>query len=67
MIQEIADALAQSWHNFAAAFVQFVPRLVAATIIFAGDYAIPQFPHEIPRASSIEEVEAFVRRAIARG
>lgn len=37
------------------------------TIIFAGDYAIPQFPHEIPRASSIEEVEAFVRRAIARG
>lgn len=35
MIREIADALAQSWQNFASAFVQFVPRLVAATIIFA--------------------------------
>jgi Mechanosensitive ion channel, conserved TM helix len=38
MIQEIAGALAQSWHNFAAAFVLFVPRLVAATIIFAGGF-----------------------------
>jgi hypothetical protein len=35
MIQEIADALAQSWHNFATAFVQFIPRLIAAAIIFA--------------------------------
>jgi hypothetical protein len=35
MIQEIADALAQSWNNFAAAFALFVPRLIAATIIFA--------------------------------
>src|SRR5262245_19782463 len=35
MIREIADALAQSWHNFSSAFVLFVPRLVAATIIFA--------------------------------
>lgn len=35
MIQEIADALVQSWRNFAGAFVLFVPRLVAATIIFA--------------------------------
>jgi hypothetical protein len=34
MIQEIADALVESWRNFATAFVQFVPRLVAATIIF---------------------------------
>lgn len=34
MIREIADALARSWHNFASAFVLFVPRLVAATIIF---------------------------------
>jgi Conserved TM helix len=34
MIQEIADALVQSWRNFAGAFVLFVPRLVAATIIF---------------------------------
>ena len=40
MIQEIADALAQSWHNFATAFVLFVPRLVAATIIFAGGFVL---------------------------
>jgi hypothetical protein len=50
MIQEIADALVQSWHNFATAFVQFVPRLVAATIIFAGGLV----------------VALFVRRAIQR-
>ena len=36
MIQEIAAALAQSWRDFATAFILFVPRLVAATIIFAG-------------------------------
>jgi hypothetical protein len=35
MIQEIADALLQTWRNFASAFVLFVPRLVAAAIIFA--------------------------------
>jgi len=40
MIQEIADALVQSWRNFASAFVLFVPRLVAATIIFAGGFLI---------------------------
>ena len=40
MIQEIADALVQSWRNFASAFVQFVPRLVAATIILAGGFMI---------------------------
>jgi len=40
MIQDIADALAQSWHNFATAFVLFVPRLVAATIIFAGGFVV---------------------------
>jgi hypothetical protein len=40
MIQEIVDALAQSWRNFATAFVLFVPRLVAATIIFAGGFVI---------------------------
>ena len=40
MIQEIADALVQSWRNFANAFVLFVPRLVAATIIFAGGFLI---------------------------
>ena len=40
MIQEIADALVQSWRNFASAFVLFVPRLVAATIIFAGGFVV---------------------------
>lgn len=40
MIQEIADALLQSWRNFATAFVLFVPRLVAATIIFAGGLVV---------------------------
>src|ERR1700733_12714621 len=40
MIQDIADALVQSWHNFANAFVLFVPRLVAATIIFAGGFVV---------------------------
>jgi hypothetical protein len=40
MIQQIADALVQSWRNGAAAFVQFVPRLVAATIIFAGGFVV---------------------------
>jgi hypothetical protein len=40
MIQDIADALGQSWHNFARAFVEFVPRLVAATIIFAGGLVV---------------------------
>jgi hypothetical protein len=40
MIQEIADALVQSWRNFASAFVLFVPRLVAATIIFFGGFVI---------------------------
>ncbi len=40
MIQDIADALAQSWHSFATAFVLFVPRLVAATIIFAGGFVV---------------------------
>lgn len=34
MIQEIADALAQSWRQFATGFALFVPRLVAAAIIF---------------------------------
>ena len=38
MLQEIIDALAQSWQNFATAFVLFVPRMVAAAIIFAGGF-----------------------------
>jgi hypothetical protein len=40
MIQDIADALVQSWNNFATAFVLFVPRLAAATIIFAGGLVV---------------------------
>jgi len=40
MIQDIADALLQSWHNFSAAFVLFVPRFVAASIIFAGGFLV---------------------------
>ena len=50
MIQEIADALAQSWRNFATAFALFVPRLIAATIIFALGFI----------------VAAIARRAVAR-
>jgi hypothetical protein len=40
MIQQIADALVQSWQNFASAFALFVPRLVAAIIIFAGGLVV---------------------------
>ena len=40
MIQEIANALVESWRNFATAFVLFVPRLVAATILFAGGFVV---------------------------
>lgn len=40
MIQEIANALVESWRNFASAFVLFVPRFVAATIIFAGGFFV---------------------------
>jgi hypothetical protein len=40
MIQQIADALVQSWQNFATAFAQFVPRLIAATIIFAAGFVV---------------------------
>jgi hypothetical protein len=49
MIQEIAAALAQSWHNFATAFVLFVPRLVAATIIFAGGLMVAIVSRRIVR------------------
>jgi hypothetical protein len=40
MIEQIADALVQSWRNFATAFALFVPRLVAAAIIFAGGFVV---------------------------
>jgi hypothetical protein len=50
MIQEIADALVQSWHNFSTAFVLFVPRLVAATIIFAGGFVVALLARRIVRS-----------------
>jgi hypothetical protein len=50
VIQEIADALAQSWRNFATAFALFVPRLIAAIIIFSLGFV----------------VAALTRRAVAR-
>jgi hypothetical protein len=40
MSQEIANALLESWGNFATAFVRFVPRLVAAIIIFAVGFVV---------------------------
>ena len=49
MIQEIAEALAQSWSNFTGAFVLFVPRLVAATIIFAGGFVVAVLARRIVR------------------
>jgi hypothetical protein len=51
MIQEIAEALAQSWSNFTSAFVRFVPRLVAATIIFAGGFVIAVLARRIVRST----------------
>jgi len=49
MIQDIGEALVQSWRNFASAFVLFVPRLVAATIIFAGGFLIAALARRIVR------------------
>ena len=40
MIQQIADALVQSWQNFSSAFALFVPRLIAAAIIFAVGFVV---------------------------
>ena len=57
MIQEIANALVQSWRNFATAFVLFVPRLVAATIIFAGGFVVSLL---VRRA--IQRLLAWLRR-----
>lgn len=50
MIQEIAEALAQSWRNFTSAFVLFVPRLVAAAIIFAGGFVVAILARRIVRS-----------------
>jgi mechanosensitive ion channel-like protein len=40
MIQQIADALVQSWQNFSSAFALFVPRLIAAAIIFGVGFLV---------------------------
>jgi hypothetical protein len=40
MIQQIADALVQSWQNFSSAFALFVPRLIAAAIIFGVGFIV---------------------------
>jgi hypothetical protein len=50
MIQEIAEALAQSWRNFTSAFVLFVPRLAAASIIFAGGFLVAILARRIVRS-----------------
>ena len=52
MIQDIADALVQSWRNFASAFVLFVPRLVAATIIFAGGLVVSLIVRRVDPAAA---------------
>ena len=49
MIQEIAAALAQSWENLASAFVLFVPRLIAAAIIFAAGFVVAVIARRIVR------------------
>ena len=51
MIQDIAEALAQSWRNFTGAFIMFVPRLVAATIIFAGGFVMAVVARRIVRSA----------------
>jgi Conserved TM helix len=51
MIQEIAEALAQSWSNFTGAFVLFVPRLVAASIIFGGGFVVAVLARRIVRSA----------------
>jgi hypothetical protein len=53
MIQEIAEALGQSWSNFTGAFVLFVPRLVAATIIFAGGFVVAVLARRIVRSALV--------------
>jgi hypothetical protein len=60
MIQEIAAALVHSWRNFADAFVLFVPRLAAATIIFAGGFVVSLLARwVIHRALSWLRLERF--------
>jgi hypothetical protein len=40
MIDEIAAALADSWRSFATGFALFVPRLIAAAIIFTAGWLV---------------------------
>jgi small-conductance mechanosensitive channel len=51
MIQEIAEALAQAWTDFTRAFALFVPRLVAAAIIFAGGFFVALLARRIVRST----------------
>src|SRR5512139_1394244 len=51
MIQEIANALAESWQNFATAFVLFVPRLVAAGIIFVSGFVVALLARRLVRGA----------------
>lgn len=49
MIEQIADALAQSWRSFADGFALFVPRLLAALIIFAVGWIIAATARSVVR------------------
>jgi small-conductance mechanosensitive channel len=51
MIQEVAEALAQAWSDFTRAFALFVPRLVAATIIFAVGFVVAMLARRIIRST----------------
>jgi hypothetical protein len=50
MIHEIGAALAQSWQNLTSAFVLFVPRLIAAAIIFAAGFVVAVIIRRIVRS-----------------
>jgi hypothetical protein len=49
MIHDIGAALAQSWQNLTTAFVLFVPRLIAAAIIFAAGFVVAVITRRIVR------------------
>lgn len=51
MIQEIGEALAQAWSDSTRAFALFVPRLVAAAIIFAGGFVVAALARRIVRST----------------
>ena len=65
MLQEIADALAQSWRNFATAFAQFVPRLIAATIILTLGFLVASVARRV--VARLLEWLGFERLALRTG